>query len=60
MILDSELPTGIIANTAAILGITLGKRIPQQIGEDVSDASAMIHAGIITIPSLSHSLCNIS
>ncbi len=34
MIIDSELPIGIMANTAAILGTTLGKHIPEQIGAD--------------------------
>ena len=50
MIIDSELPIGIVANTSAILGITLGKYIPEQIGEDVADASGQSHLGIITIP----------
>jgi hypothetical protein len=50
MIIDSELPVGIVANTAAILGITLGKHIPDQIGEDVTDASGRSHMGIITTP----------
>lgn len=50
MIIDSELPIGIVANTSAILGITLGKHIPEQIGEDVTDASGQSHLGIITIP----------
>ncbi|MEA4829746.1 hypothetical protein SDC9_03985 [bioreactor metagenome] len=50
MIIDSELPIGIVANTSAILGITLGKYIPKQIGADVIDASGQSHLGIITIP----------
>ncbi len=50
MIIDSELPIGIVANTSAILGITLGKHIPEQIGADVIDASSQFHLGIITIP----------
>lgn len=50
MIIDSELPIGIVANTSAILGITLGKHIPEQIGADVIDASGQFHLGIITIP----------
>ncbi len=50
MIIDSELPTGVIANTSAILGITLGKRLPEQVGEDVTDASEKKHLGIITVP----------
>lgn len=50
MIIDAELPTGIVANTSAILGITLGKHIPEQVGDDVIDASNLSHLGIITIP----------
>ena len=50
MVIDSELPIGIVANTSAILGITLGKYIPEQIGADVTDASGQPHLGIITIP----------
>lgn len=50
MIIDAELPIGIVANTSAILGITLGKHIPEQVGDDVIDASNLSHLGIITIP----------
>ncbi|AET67895.1 hypothetical protein Desor_2300 [Desulfosporosinus orientis DSM 765] len=50
MIIDSELPIGVIANTSAILGVTLGKHIPEQIGVDVVDATDKTHLGIITIP----------
>ena len=50
MAIDSELPIGIIANTSAILGVTLGKHIPAQIGDNVVDASNQTHLGIITIP----------
>lgn len=50
MIIDSELPIGVIANTSAILGVTLGKHISEQIGADVVDATNKMHLGIITIP----------
>jgi hypothetical protein len=50
MIIDSELPIGVIANTSAILGVTLGKHIPEQIGDDVVDATNKMHLGIIAIP----------
>ena len=36
MVIDPELPTGVIANTTAILGMTLGKRFPEQVGNDVT------------------------
>ena len=38
MIIDETLPLGIIANTAAILGITLGKELPEVVGCDVTSA----------------------
>ena len=31
MVIDEELPTGIIANTAGIMGITLGKKLPETV-----------------------------
>ncbi len=33
MVVDEKLPLGIIANTAAILGITLGKQLPEVVGK---------------------------
>jgi len=50
IVIDENLPIGILANTAAILGITLGKHIPQLVGEDATDASGQNHLGIIKIP----------
>lgn len=50
MIIDEELPLGIIANTAAILGITLGKERPELVGTDVTDQNGRIHPGIIEFP----------
>ena len=39
MVLDENLPLGLLANTAAILGITLGKHMPEAVGADVLDGS---------------------
>lgn len=50
MILDEALPLGLIANTAAILGITLGKRLPEVVGGDVTDRDGNAHLGIIEFP----------
>ena len=50
MVIDEELPTGIIANTAGIMGITLGKKLPETVGPDVSDRNGRSHLGIIAIP----------
>lgn len=50
MIINEELPLGIIANTSGILGVTLGKYIDEVIGEDVIDKNEKKHLGIIQIP----------
>lgn len=50
LVIDSELPIGLIANTAAILGITLGHKHNVIIGEDIIDASNQCHLGITNIP----------
>ena len=50
MVIDENLPLGIIANTAAIMGITLGKQIPEVIGTDVYDRIGNGHLGIIEFP----------
>ena len=50
MILDESLPLGLIANTAAIMGITLGKQLPEVVGTDVVDRSGNLHLGIIEFP----------
>lgn len=50
MILDEELPLGVLANTAGIMGITLGKHIPETVGPNVVDKSGKEHLGIIGVP----------
>lgn len=50
MVIDENLPLGIIANTAAIMGITLGKKMPEVVGMDVCDGSGNEHLGIIEFP----------
>lgn len=50
MIIDESLPLGIIANTAAIMGISLGKKMPEVVGADVTDQSGNEHLGIIEFP----------
>ncbi len=50
IIVDEALPIGIIANTTAIIGITLGKQFPESVGCDVTDNSGRSHLGIIQIP----------
>ncbi len=50
MIIDENLSLGIIANTAAIMGITLGKKMPGVVGADVYDRTGNEHLGIIEFP----------
>lgn len=50
MVIDESLPLGIIANTAAIMGITLGRQLPEVVGADVTDQSGNQHLGIIEFP----------
>lgn len=50
IVLDSRLPVGLIANTAAILGVSIGQKHPELVGETVLDQDGILHSGIITIP----------
>lgn len=50
MVIDERLPLGIAANAAAIMGITIGKKMPEIVGADVSDKTGNAHAGIIEFP----------
>ena len=50
MVIDENLPLGIIANTAAIMGITLGKQLPEVVGADVYNRTGNGHLGIIAFP----------
>ena len=50
MIIEENLPLGMAANTAAIMGISIGKEIPEVVGKDVFDQSGNQHLGIIEFP----------
>ncbi len=50
IVIDESLPIGIIANTAAIMGISLGKNMPHVVGSDVQDLDGYRHPGIIELP----------
>lgn len=50
MVVNEQVPIGIIANTTAILGISLGKAMPETVGQDVGDKNQNIHKGIIEFP----------
>jgi len=50
MVIDENLPLGIITNTAAVMGVTLGKHFPHLVGVDVFDQTGNCHLGIIEFP----------
>lgn len=50
LLIDSDLPLGLLANTAAVLALTIGKKVERIIGPDVVDGSGQLHTGITTIP----------
>ena len=50
MVIDENLPLGLIANTAAIMGITMGKEMSGVVGVNVTDQSGNQHLGIIEFP----------
>ncbi|KPL71168.1 DUF2000 domain-containing protein [Leptolinea tardivitalis] len=54
MVIDQNLPLGLIANTAAVLAISLGKKVDGIVGEDVVDRDGTVHKGITraTVPLL--------
>ncbi len=49
IVIDKSLPTGLLVNTAGLLGATLGRKKDEIIGPDVSDASGGSHVGILNI-----------
>ncbi|HEY4541466.1 MAG TPA: DUF2000 domain-containing protein [Noviherbaspirillum sp.] len=50
LIIDKSLPIGVCSNVAAILGMTMGKTIPDLIGHELLDGSGNSHPGITTLP----------
>jgi hypothetical protein len=48
-VIDHSLPVGLIANTAAVLSLSLGRLNPQLVGPDLQNKDGETHAGITTI-----------
>lgn len=46
MVVNNELPLGLIANTTAVLGITVGDMFEEVLGPDISDGDGNLHLGI--------------
>ena len=50
MVVDTGLPVGLAVNAAAVLSVTLGRRVESIVGPDVADGSGGSHAGLVDIP----------
>lgn len=50
IVLDDDLPDGLMANTAAVLSLTLGNKIEGLIGSDLKDGNEHLHTALTTIP----------
>lgn len=50
LIINSDLPTGLALNCAAILGMSLGARLDNPLGPDVPDADGVLHGGLTQVP----------
>ena len=46
LVIDPSLPVGVIANTSALLSISIGKYLQENLGPDISDATGLLHRGI--------------
>jgi len=47
IVVDESLPLGMMLNTAAILGVSIGAKLPDILGPDAEDASKQKHIGLI-------------
>jgi hypothetical protein len=50
IIVDEALPSGLAANTAAVLALSLGRQVESLIGPELKDADGSAHPGITTVP----------
>lgn len=49
LIIDENLPIGIVANTAAVLAMSIGKLCPDIVGKDLFDCAGNVRRGITTM-----------
>jgi hypothetical protein len=50
IVLDKDLPAGLLANAAAVLAFSSARHLPQGVGQDLEDADGGIHPGITNLP----------
>lgn len=49
LVIDENMPLGVIANTAAVLGVSIGKLNPNIVGSDLMDHDGRVRNGITTV-----------
>ncbi len=50
IVVDQDLPLGVIANTASVLSLSIGKSVPEIVGNDLEDSNGNKRKGITTVP----------
>lgn len=50
MVVDETMRLGLIANSTAVMGVTIGKLFPEVVGQEVIDQTGYRHQGIIEFP----------
>ena len=50
MVINLDMSLGLIANTSAVLAMSISERMQGFIGDDVMDKDGQIHPGITTVP----------
>jgi len=50
ILINNNLTKGIAANTCAVIGMTLGKLVPEVIGKNLVDKNKNVHPGITSKP----------
>lgn len=50
IVLDRELPVGLLANAAAVLAFSAARHLPGGVGHDLRDADDGLHPGITNLP----------
>lgn len=50
LIVDRDLPIGLIANATAVLGVSIGSEVPGIVGRALRDRAGTVHPGIVSIP----------
>lgn len=50
IVLDKDLPKGLLTNAAAVLAFSVAQHLPGSVGRDLEDADGSLHPGITSLP----------